>query len=259
MASGTIGVGRPIRLTPVNERQDRWWIEPLLVVLGLGSLLFYAGWAGIQNAYYYADPYLSPLYSPCLASICQHVTFPLVGAWWTLSPALLVIGIPVGFRGTCYYLRRAYYRSFFSSPPGCAVPDMSKTYRGETAFPFILQNVHRYFFWLALILVILHWGGVIESFQFGGSFGMGVGTLVMLADAVLLTGYSLSCHSCRHIFGGGLDLFSSARTRYKIWGLLSRMNEQHMLFFWLSLGGVMFTDLYVRAVAMGVIHDVRFF
>lgn len=259
MASGTIGVGPTIRLRPANERQDSWWLEPLLTVVGLGGFAVYATWVAFQNAHYYAEPYLSPFYSPCLASICEHVTIPLLGAWWTLSPALLVLGIPLGFRGTCYYYRKAYYRSFFSSPPACAVPDATKSYGGETAFPFILQNVHRYFFWLALIILGFLWWDVIEAFQFPNGFGVGVGTLVMLANVVLLTGYSMSCHSCRHIFGGGLDVFHRARTRFKIWSLLSRMNEHHMLYAWLSLTSVALTDVYIRLVATGMIRDVRFF
>ncbi|MBI2349809.1 MAG: hypothetical protein HYV05_14295, partial [Deltaproteobacteria bacterium] len=89
-------------------RQDLWWIEPLLVVLFLGGFIVYTTWAALQNGYYYAAPYLSPFYSPCLSANCAHVTLPLIGSWWNLSPAILILWIPGGFRATCYYYRKAY-------------------------------------------------------------------------------------------------------------------------------------------------------
>jgi hypothetical protein len=238
-------------------RKDRWWVEPLMVVLVLGSFAVYSTWAALQNEHYFAAPYLSPFYSPCLADNCQEVTIPLVGSWWNLSPAFLILGIPLGFRGTCYYYRKAYYRSFFGSPPGCAVKDVSKRYKGETRFPFILQNIHRYFFWLALVVVGFLWWDVIRAFRFPDGFGIGLGTLVLLANATLLSLYSFSCHSCRHLAGGHLDRFSGRPIRHKLWQMFTVLNERHMLFAWISLFGVALADLYVRLLSMGVIHDVR--
>jgi hypothetical protein len=238
-------------------RTDAWWIEPVLIVLLLGGFVVYATWAALQNAYYYATPYLSPFYSPCLADNCQHETLRIIGSWWNLSPAFLILWIPGGFRATCYYYRKAYYRSFFASPPGCGVRDWSRTYAGETRFPFVLQNIHRYFFWLSLVILAFLWHDAILAFNFGGRFGIGVGTLVLLANAVLLTLYSLSCHSCRHLCGGHLDVFSKAPRRHTIWQAVSRLNERHMLYAWISLIFVALTDLYVRLVAMGIIVDVK--
>jgi len=94
------------RAPRTTERHDRWWVEPLPIVLVLTGFSIYALWAALQNANYYAPPYLSPLYSPCLAQNCAHPTLPLFGSWWNLSPAFLVLGIPLGFRATCYYYRR---------------------------------------------------------------------------------------------------------------------------------------------------------
>ena len=93
----------------------------------LSAFVVYATWAALVNADYYADPYLSPFYSPCLAANCEHTTWSVVGDWWTLSPALLILPIPLGFRLTCYYYRKAYYRAFFWSPPACAVRDARAT------------------------------------------------------------------------------------------------------------------------------------
>ncbi len=246
-------------VTGATLRSDAWWIEPLLVILALGSFAVYATWAALQNAHYYFAPYLSPFYSPCLAKNCTHVTVPLVGAWWNLSPAFLILWIPGGFRATCYYYRKAYYRSFFGWPPGCAVRDSTRSYSGETRFPFILQNVHRYFFWLSIPVLVFLWYDVVLAFNFGGRFGMGVGTLVLLINAALLSLYSLSCHSCRHLCGGHLDVFSKAPTRHKLWQIASTLNEHHMLFAWISLIWVGLSDVYVRLLAMGIIRDVRLF
>ena len=240
-------------------RTDAWWLEPLLVVLVLGAFAVYSTWAALQNAHYYAAPYLSPFYSPCLAKSCQHVSVPLVGSWWNLSPAFLILWIPGGFRATCYYYRKAYYRSFFGSPPGCAVRDVARRYSGETRFPFLLQNVHRYFFWLSLPVLVFLWYDAILAFNFGGRFGMGLGTVVLLVNAALLSLYSLSCHSCRHLCGGHANVFSKAPTKHSLWRAASRLNERHMLFAWISLIGVGLTDVYVRLLSMGIIRDVRFF
>src|SRR5258708_37588990 len=95
------------RAAPASERHERWWIQPLLIVLVLTSFSIYALWAALQNAHYYAEPYLSPFYSPCLAQNCQHVTLALIGGWWGLSPAVLVLGISLRVRATCYYSRPA--------------------------------------------------------------------------------------------------------------------------------------------------------
>ena len=241
----------------LTQRKDLWWVQPLLVALGLGGFVVYATWAALQNAYYYVDPYLSPFYSPCLSANCVHGTLPFIGSWWNLSPAILILWIPGGFRVTCYYYRKAYYRSFFASPPACAVRDLAKTYSGETRFPYVLQNIHRYFFWLAFVVLAFLWWDAIVAFRFPDGFGVGIGTLVLLVNASLLSLYSFSCHSCRHMCGGYLDSFSKSPVRYRMWDVVSRLNEHHMLFAWISLIWVGLTDLYVRLVAMGVIHDLR--
>ena len=253
---------KPIRadvlpMAAESRRHDAWWAEPLAVVVVLTSFGIYATWAAFQNANYYAAPYLSPFYSPCLAANCAHVTLPLVGSWWSLSPALLILGVPLGFRLTCYYYRKAYYRSFFWAPPACAVPDARRSYTGETRFPFVLQNVHRYFFWLSLVVLAFLWWDALLAFRFPTGFGIGLGTVVLVANAALLSLYSLSCHSCRYLCGGYLDSFKDAPVRYRLWRLTNRLNARHGLFAWISLFGVALADLYVRLVATGVISDPR--
>jgi hypothetical protein len=239
------------------RRHDAWWVEPLIVVAVLGGFAIYATWAALQNAYYYAPPYLSPFYSPCIAANCAHVTLPIIGSWWTLSPAFLILWIPAGFRATCYYYRKAYYRSFFWSPPACAVPDAARSYSGETRFPFVFQNIHRYFFWLSLVILVFLWWDALLAFRFPTGWGIGLGTIVLIVNAALLTLYSLSCHSCRYLCGGYLDSFKGAPLRYRLWRWTNWLNPRHPQFAWVSLFGVALADLYVRLVAMGVISDPR--
>lgn len=238
-------------------RQDAWWVEPLQIAVVLTAFGAYSLWAALQNANYYAEPYLSPFYSPCLAVNCAHVTIPIVGSWWNLSPAFLILWAPLGFRATCYYYRKAYYRSFFWAPPACAVPDARRGYAGESRFPLILQNLHRYFFWLALVVLAFLWWDTILAFRFPDGFGVGVGTLVLLGNVALLSLYTFSCHSCRHLAGGGLDVFSRAPFRYRLWRFFSRLNARHGTYAWFSLIGVAVADLYVRLVASGTITDLR--
>ncbi len=247
----------PLPMAAESRRRDAWWAEPLAVVVVLTSFGLYALWAALQNGNYYAAPYLSPFYSPCISVNCVHVTLPLIGSWWTLSPALLILGIPLGFRVTCYYYRKAYYRAFFWSPPACAIPDARRGYSGETRFPFVLQNSHRYFFWLSLVVLAFLWWDALLAFRFPTGVGIGLGTVVLVVNATLLTLYSLSCHSCRYLCGGYLDSFKDAPIRYRLWRWTNRLNARHPHFAWISLFGVALADLYVRLVAMGVITDPR--
>jgi hypothetical protein len=233
-------------------RRDSWWIEIVPVVIVLGGFGLYATLRAFEGAYYAWGPYLSPFYSPLIDA--QH-------HWWPLSPALLVLLGPLGFRATCYYYRKAYYRAFFLDPPACAVGEPSgRSYRGETSFPFILQNIHRYFFYLALIYLGFLWYDTLRAFLFDGHFGIGLGSLIFLLNIILLTTYTLSCHSLRHLAGGKLDCFSCAsfgRTRLSAWRAVSFLNDRHMLFAWMSLISVGSLDFYVRLVASGAIHDLR--
>jgi hypothetical protein len=234
-------------------RHDAWWVEILPVIVVLGGFGIYATLRAFEGKFYEWGPYLSPFYSPLIDA--QH-------HWWKLSPALLILAGPLGFRATCYYYRKAYYRAFFLDPPACAVGEARHSYRGETAFPFILQNVHRYFLYLAIIFLGFLWKDAIQAFFFDGKFGIGVGTLVLLVNICLLTTYTLSCHSLRHLAGGKLDCFSCAtfgKPRYKAWRGITALNERHMLFAWLSLFSVGLADLYVRLVSSGAIQDARLF
>jgi len=257
----------PAPIAAPHLRQDPWWALPLTVFVVFTTFIVYATWAALQNAHYYVDPYLSPFYSPCLYARCLHPTFgagvglrelvaPVVGI---VSPAVLILWGPGVFRLTCYYYRKAYYRSFWLAPVACGVRDARPRYTGETRFPLILQAFHRYTWYIALIfLAFLTWDALL-AFRFPDGLGVGVGTLVMWVNVVLLGLYTFSCHSCRHLCGGHVDVFSRAPSRYGLWRVISRLNERHPAYAWLSLFSVALTDLYIRLVSMGVIRDARIF
>jgi hypothetical protein len=242
----------------VTLRKDPWWASTVSVAVLLVVLIGYLTVAGLQTTNYFVEPYLSPLYSPCLAANCRHVTFALLGPWFTLSPFIIVGLLPISFRITCYYYRKAYYRSLFLSPPACAVKEPARKYRGETRFPHVIvQNLHRYFFYLMIVnMVFLTWD-TIKTFFFEDGFGIGVGTLVFVVMIVSMGGYMLSCHSCRHAIGGHVDTFSRAPVRYRLWKFVTRLNENHGVWALGSLVWIAVTDVYVRLVASGVITDFR--
>ena len=242
-----------------TERKDAWWFIPALQALGLVILIGYANYAAFLGPAHYhyvaaGRDYLSPFYSPYI-----HPSW--LPAW--LSPALLILIFPLGFRATCYYYRKAYYRSFFADPYACAVGEArSKGYCGELKFPFILQNLHRYFLYAALVILVILWIDVVRAFIIDGRFGAGIGSFAILASTGSLTLYTFSCHSLRHLVGGQLDCFSCAVAggpRQRAWGLVSALNEHHMGWAWGSLFAVCFADLYVRLCSMGVWHDPRLF
>jgi hypothetical protein len=249
-------------------RRDAWWLQPLVTFVILGAFVVYATWAAFQNGHYTYGPYLSPFYSPEIFGNSPHAWFGPKPAWWPgllpFSPALIILPFPGLFRVTCYYYRGAYYKAFWADPPNCAVGEPRKSYLGERYFPLILQNIHRYFMYIALLFLVFLAHDVWKALWWddgagGVRFGMGVGTLVLAANVVLLSCYTLGCHSFRHVVGGYLDQLSRHPAKKKVYDCSSCLNRWHMKWAWLSLFGVALTDVYVRLCSMGVIHDVRIF
>ena len=132
-----------------------------------------------------------------------------------------------------------------------------KGYRGEHAFPLILQNVHRYFLYFALLFLFFLAYDVWKAMWFADGFGIGVGTLILAANTTLLTGYTFGCHSLRHLVGGRLDEVSKHPTRHACYQTCSRFNRGHMRWAWASLFMVAFADLYIRMCSMGIWTDWR--
>src|SRR5438552_14166384 len=149
-------------------RPDIWWRQPLLVFLGLGAFIVYSTWAAFQGTHYFFGNYISPFYSPELFGDSPHSWFGPKPSWWPgwllFSPALLILWAPGGFRLTCYYYRGAYYKAFWADPPACTVGEPRKTYLGERSFPLIMQNVHRYFLYLAFLFLLVRAYEVVMAF-----------------------------------------------------------------------------------------------
>jgi len=252
-----------------TTRTDTWWVPTLVVLLGLSAFIVYATWAAFQGEHYTYGPYLSPFYSPEIFGDSPHAWFGPKPGWWPgwlpFSPALLILPFPGLFRLTCYYYRGAYYKSFAADPPACAVGEPRKEYGGEVSFPFTIQNLHRYALYIALGFLVMLSIDVWRAFWFTdpstgrAEFGLGVGTLVLLANVILLGGYALGCHSMRHIVGGYLDRLAASRTRKKLYDCSSCLNRGHQRWAWLSLFSVGFSDLYVRLCSMGTWTDWRIF
>ena len=268
MANGAVGAVRPADLG-VTSRRDAWWVQPLVVFLALSAFVVYATWAAFQGNHYRFGPYLSPFYSPELFGDPKTAWFGGKPLWWPawliFSPALLILPFPGGFRLTCYYYRGAYYKAFWADPPSCTVKEPRSHYRGESSFPLIIQNIHRYFLYIALLFIVDlaydAWCGIWFTNPTTGQvhFGLGVGSLVLILNVVLLSGYTFGCHSMRHLCGGKINRLSQCPTRSRIYGYVSMLNARHMGWAWPSLVFVAFTDLYIRLCSMGIITDWRIF
>jgi hypothetical protein len=252
-------------------RVDAWWMAPAISAIGLILLFGYLLVRAFHPVYVWHEPYISPTVAPPLftsvgayaGSVPEHHAwlgrFP---TWWPdfvpQSPAFFIPGLALAFRFTCYYYRGAYYRAFALTPPSCGVRGAASRYRGERAL-LLFQNLHRYTLYGALFLIVCLWWEAAAAFFRGGRFGVGVGTVVMVVNAGLLSAYILGCHSWRHLIGGRLDCFTCAGAtspQYAAWKVSTWFNERHMLVAWISLAWVVFTDAYVWLVATGTIRDL---
>lgn len=257
-------------------RNDNWWAGPGITLLVFLTFIVYTTWAAFQGNHYYAAPYLSPFYSPPLfttppemgiagAIPVDHAWLGYFPSWWPgaipMSAALLILVFPGGFRFTCYYYRKAYYRSFAGSPPGCAVGPLAgkRKYRGETAL-LLIQNLHRYMLYFALIFILILAYDAVLAFSRDGKLGVGVGSILMVVNVILIASYTFGCHSLRHLIGGRKDCMSNCgkgTATLSGWRRVTWFNERHMKFAWLSLFSVMLTDVYIRLVSMGYIKDLN--
>src|SRR5213080_3258196 len=64
-SSGVWGPGRA-SIAEKTLRTDRWWISPLTTFTIFSAFIVYATWRAFADSNYFAEPYLSPFYSPCL-------------------------------------------------------------------------------------------------------------------------------------------------------------------------------------------------
>jgi hypothetical protein len=247
-----------------TSRVDNWAIYPIIQGLLFTFCAGYLTFSGILWGPLFGpqivqhEGYLSPLFSPL-------IVWPDMPTW--LSPGLLILWIPIGFRATCYYYRKAYYRFYFADPAGCAVgePTIHRKFALENALPFILQNLHRYMLYLAFIPLFFLWLDILPAFNIVPDADVSDPRLrisalgvLFLVNVILLTGYSLSCHSLRHLVGGRIDCFSctrARRVRYTLWQRLTDLNRNHMWWAWCSLITVTLADVYARLFQAGIVPD----
>lgn len=254
---------------PITHRRDWWWVLPLWTLIVYTAFIVYATYrfaepilAGAAYAdyagYYFADNgnyhYLSPFGTPDLTFLVPSLlhSLPLLGEL-VRSPAFIILPFPAGFRFTCYYYRKSYYRAFTARPYACAVPAAKGFgYKGERGL-MVLQNVHRYFLYAAIVItVFLAWDAVKSVFTPNGLY-FGFGSALMLVNVAFIAFYTLGCHSFRHLIGGKLDEFSCdplAKWRYGWWSKVTMLNGRHAMWAWLSLFTVAGTDVYIRYVVM---------
>ena len=245
-------------------RRDTWWLKPLFYFVVLSAFVGYATYRAFAGGHYAAGPYLSPFFSPEIWGDSPHAWFgPKPGwipDWLPFTPALVILPFPGLFRFTCYYYRGAYYKSHWASPPACAVGKPQKSYRGEEKLPLILQNVHRYFLYFALLFLVFLSIDVYHGFfSWPDGFHVNVGSLVLLINVVLLSGYAFGCHSLRHLIGGKHDILSNHPLAKRLWRGVTWFNRRHGNWAMPSLFWVAFTDVYVTLVSRGVITDYRIF
>ena len=252
-----------------TTRRDAWWLQPLAVFLVFSSFVVYTTWAGLQGEHYTYGPYLSPFYSPELYGDSPHAWFGTRPGWWPsavrYSPVFLILMFPLGFRMSCYYYRGAYYKAFWADPPSCTVGEPRKKYWGEQSFPLVVQNIHRYFLYAALVFIVILSYDVWEALWWEdpatghARFGIGLGTIIMAVNVTLIAGYTLGCHSLRHLVGGRIDQLSRVPVREQCYNCVSALNRRHMPWAWMSLFSVGFTDFYIRMCSMGIWTDPRIF
>ena len=263
MSAPASATGRA-RVAARTLRTDRWWLPPLVTFLGLMAFIVYGLIRAFMNEWYWVPEYhyLAPFYSPCLSEACvpgsSHWGQPFPNLGPLIPPPIFVLPFVLGFRLTCYYYRKAYYRAFWFSPPACAVTEPHGRYTGETRFPLVAQNIHRYFFYAAIVVAaVLTYDTVIAFHGRAGGVGIGLGTVLMVINVLLLWAYTVSCHSCRHLIGGRITHFSRHPVRYWLWTKATWLNGRHMLLAWSSLVSVALVDLYVMLVASGAFPDPR--
>jgi hypothetical protein len=237
-----------------TQRVDAWWLQPVALWLVLVGFVVYATLRVFENAHFIADAggyhYVSPFASPNLTWLFPQAAkdaVPLLA-----YPAFLILPIPAGFRFTCYWFRRTYYRSFVARPAACAVEAARGVrYKGERGL-LVFQNLHRYFLYLAILKMLFDAWHVVQAVYHDGHLYFGLGVLILAVDIVLLSMYVFGCHAFRHLVGGRLDCFSCdaiSMQQYGFWKAVTKLNQKHGLWAMASLFWVAFADLYIRYLA----------
>src|SRR6185369_2681555 len=186
--------------------------------------------------------------------------------WWQ-TPRIVAAGLTIWvlyatvrvFTGHWYFVPQYHYLTPFYSPcvSGECVPGSSTLGQWIPAVPPIIPYA---FVSLVFVLGFLLTYDVAQAFRGpDGNFGFGIGSLILLANVIFIWGYTLGCHTCRHITAGRLKNFSKHPVRYWAWTKVSWLNTRHLQFAWISLGTLMLSDLYILLLASGAFSDPRIF
>ena len=239
------------------QRGAPWWAYSAFF-MGAQSLfgLFVLAVVLLDFHNAYSDPYLSVFFSPLLPAATV--------AGFIISPGIYIVWSPLLFRVSCYYYRKAYHRAFFA-PPACAMAPPSFLnrfkYYGERTLPWIFNNLHRFFLYTAILNIAFLLVDFLHAFrQSDGHFMIGLGTVILGVNVLMLSAYTFGCHAFRHLVGGSLDCYScswAARTRRSLWEKVTVLNERHGLFALISLFTVWSADIYVRLLTHHVLTDPR--
>jgi len=225
-------------LFPYEFVELNWRLWSFLIILGIGS------WALIAFPVNQIAGYIDPFY----------------------SPTVLIVPIPGLFRLTCYAYRKDYHRHLFHHPLGCSGDSRGENhhfaYTGERNAIFQFENLHRYFLYAGIAILPFFYYDFVRSLLYDGSFTLRLGSLVLLANALLLTAWTLSCHAFRHLVGGNIDCYTCVTggvVRKSIFDVQSWWNSHHEALAWISLFTIFFADLYLRALGAGLPVDFRIF
>ncbi|MCL5404451.1 MAG: succinate dehydrogenase [Candidatus Marsarchaeota archaeon] len=180
------------------------------------------------------------------------------------SPTILVLPFVGLFRLTCYAYRKDYHRHVFKHPVSCALDSRGdsakRTYSGETGF-FRVENLHRYFMYFSVLILPFFFYDFYVSITFGGGLIIRLASLILLANALMVTIWVFSCHAVRHLTGGRIDCYGckyAGKQRNSFFNFQSKLNAHHEALAWTSLIMFVFVDLYIRALAAGIPLDVTF-
>ena len=216
------------------ETNWRLWTFVIIIAIGSWALLAYP-----VNPYH---GYIDPFY----------------------SPSILIVPIPGLFRLTCYAYRKDYHRHLFHHPLACENAERedspTRKYTGEKNAIFQFENLHRYMLYAGIILLPFFYYDFYVSLLYQNS--LRIGSLILLTNALTLTGWTLSCHAFHHLIGGNIDCYSCATAggaRNAIWRHQSWWNSHHEALAWISLVTIFFTDLYLRGLIAGIPLDFTLF
>ena len=178
--------------------------------------------------------------------------------WW-IPFAAVSLPFLLLFRLTCYYYRGAYYRSVWQSPTACAVAEPHVHYTGETRFPLIIQNTHRYFFYIAGIISVINTYDAIMAFHSNGpGFRIRPGQRHSRRQRLCCGSTRCPATPAATSPADGSSTSPSTPCGTGCGRRSASLNTRHKQFAWITLGTLMLTDFYIMLVASGTITDLRF-